>query len=81
MLVADFPVGAGAFTRPGSAASYAYSSIQFIDPKVQQHGDVAVLTYSLHAEGMDIVGAPRGRQKANDGLNSTSVYTRIDGGR
>ncbi len=57
-----------------------WSKWEIIDPKVQQYGDVAVLTYSLHAEGMDIVGAPgEAAKKQMTDWNSTSVYTRIDG--
>jgi ketosteroid isomerase-like protein len=46
---------------------------EMIEPKVQQHGDVAVLTYRLNTDGT-LSGKP-----AKTDWNSTSVYARIDG--
>ena len=47
---------------------------EMIDPKVQRHGDVAVLTYNLRSEAL----RPDGKQ-ATVRWNSTAVYARIDG--
>jgi ketosteroid isomerase-like protein len=44
---------------------------QMIDPKVQRHGDVAVLTYNLRSEALQ----PDGKQ-VTVRWNSTSVYAR-----
>jgi len=44
---------------------------EMIDPKVQRHGDVAVLTYNLRSEALQ----PDGKQVAVR-WNSTSVYAR-----
>ena len=48
---------------------------EMLDPKVQRHGDVAVLTYNLvnFMKGADGVERPFNR------WNSTSVYRKIDG--
>ena len=46
---------------------------ELIEPKVQQHDDVAVLTYRLNTDGT-LNGKP-----AKTDWNSTSVYARIDG--
>ena len=43
-----------------------------IGPKVQRHGDVAVLTYNLRSEGVQ----PDGKQ-VTVRWNSTSVYARV----
>ncbi len=48
------------------------SRYEMIDPKVQRHGDVAVLTYNLRSDGM----LPDGKQVTTR-WNSTSVYARI----
>ncbi len=47
---------------------------EMIGPKVQRHGDVAVLTYNLRSEGV----RPDGTQ-VTVRWNSTSVYARIGG--
>jgi ketosteroid isomerase-like protein len=46
-----------------------------IDPKVQRHGDVAVLTYNL----VDTGTQPGGTGKVTVRWNSTEVYARMDG--
>jgi len=46
---------------------------EMIGPKVQRHGDVAVLTYNLRSEAVRPDGEP-----ATIRWNSTSVYARID---
>jgi ketosteroid isomerase-like protein len=45
---------------------------EMIGPKVQRHGDVAVLTYNLRSEAVQ----PDGKQVTSR-WNSTSVYARI----
>ncbi|HJU66518.1 MAG TPA: nuclear transport factor 2 family protein [Gemmatimonadaceae bacterium] len=45
---------------------------EMIGPKVQRHGDVAVLTYNLRSEGVQ----PDGKQ-VTVRWNSTSVYARM----
>lgn len=45
---------------------------EMIDPKVQRHGDVAVLTYNLRSEALQ----PDGKE-VTVRWNSTSVYARI----
>jgi ketosteroid isomerase-like protein len=45
---------------------------EMIDPKVQHHGDAAVLTYNLRSEAMQ----PDGKE-AIVRWNSTSVYARV----
>ena len=47
---------------------------EMIDPKVQRHGDVAVLTYNLRSEALQ----PDGKQ-VTVRWNSTAVYARIGG--
>ena len=47
---------------------------EMISPRVQRHGDVAVLTYNLRSEAVQ----PDGRQTTVR-WNSTSVYARIGG--
>jgi len=47
---------------------------EMIGPRVQRHGDVAVLTYNLRSEAVQ----PDGRQ-VTVRWNSTSVYARIGG--
>ena len=47
----------------------------FIDPKVQRHGDVAVLTYRLVSEALQEPGCPGNAHV----WNSTQVYARVDG--
>jgi ketosteroid isomerase-like protein len=50
------------------------SSYEMIGPKVQRHGDVAVLTYNLRSEGVQ----PDGKALTVR-WNSTSVYARMSG--
>ncbi len=47
---------------------------EMIDPKVQRHGDVAVLTYNLRDDALQ----PDGKQ-VTVRWNSTSVYARLGG--
>ena len=46
-----------------------------IDPKVQWHGDVAVLTYNLASDWRRPTG-----ERGTARWNATAVYARIDGG-
>jgi len=48
---------------------------EMIDPKVQQRGDVAVLTFNLVSHGAQFGGGPKGDVR----WNSTEVYQRISG--
>jgi ketosteroid isomerase-like protein len=48
---------------------------EMIDPKVQQQGDVAVLTFNLISHGAQVGGGPKGDVR----WNSTEVYQRISG--
>jgi uncharacterized protein (TIGR02246 family) len=47
-----------------------------IDPKVQWHGEVAVLTYNLVD---DVLQQPDGPGNVRVAWNSTQVYARVDG--
>ena len=47
---------------------------EMLAPKVQRHGDVAVLTYNLHDEAVQPDGKP-----STLNWNSTSVYVRLHG--
>jgi uncharacterized protein (TIGR02246 family) len=49
--------------------------VEMVDPKVQRHGDVAVLTFNLVDYGARINGGPRSTAR----WNSTEIYQRIDG--
>jgi uncharacterized protein (TIGR02246 family) len=49
---------------------------EMIDPKVQQHGDVAVLTYNLVE---DLLQPADGAGSLHLAWNSTQVYARADG--
>jgi len=49
--------------------------IEMIDPKVQQSGDVAVLTFNLNDYGAQLGDGP----KTTARWNSTEVYQRING--
>ena len=53
------------------AGKIKVSRYEMIGPKVQRHGDVAVLTYNLRSEGVQ----PDGKSVAAR-WNSTSVYVR-----
>jgi ketosteroid isomerase-like protein len=46
-----------------------------VDPKVQQHGDIAVLTFNLISHGARFGQGPKGDVR----WNSTEVYQRISG--
>jgi ketosteroid isomerase-like protein len=48
---------------------------EMIDPKVQRHGDLAVLTFNLVDYGSQLGGSP----KSTTRWNSTEVYQKIDG--
>jgi ketosteroid isomerase-like protein len=48
---------------------------EMIDPRVQHHGDVAVLTFNLISHGAQLGDGPKGDVR----WNSTEVYRRIDG--
>lgn len=48
---------------------------EMIDPKVQQQGDVAVLTFNLISHGAQFGDGPKGDVR----WNSTEVYQRISG--
>jgi uncharacterized protein (TIGR02246 family) len=48
---------------------------EMLNPKVQSHGDVAVLTYNV----VNYARQPDGSEKPTTRWNSTSVYRRIDG--
>jgi uncharacterized protein (TIGR02246 family) len=48
---------------------------EIVDPKVQHHGDVAVLTYNL----LNFVKNADGSEGPGSRWNSTSVFRRIDG--
>lgn len=49
---------------------------EMLDPRVQHHGDVAVLTYNLVEDLQPSAEAPESRHLA---WNSTQVYARIEG--
>jgi uncharacterized protein (TIGR02246 family) len=51
------------------------SRFDMIAPKVQRHGDVALLTFNL----VSYVNAPDGKEVAVARWNSTEVYGRIEG--
>jgi uncharacterized protein (TIGR02246 family) len=51
------------------------SRFDMIDPKVQSHGDAALLTFNL----VSYVNGPDGKERAAARWNSTEVYGRIDG--
>jgi len=48
---------------------------EMIDPKVQQQGDIAVLTFNLISHGAQFEDGPKGDVR----WNSTEVYRRISG--
>lgn len=48
---------------------------ELLNPKVQLHGEVAVLTYNL----VNYAKQPDGSEKATARWNSTSVYRHVDG--
>lgn len=56
------------------AGKIKIASYAILNPRVQQHGNVAVLTYNLRSD----VVQPDGKQ-ATVRWNSTAVYTRIGG--
>jgi ketosteroid isomerase-like protein len=49
--------------------------VEMIDPKVQRHGDIAVLTFNLADYGGQFNGGPKSTVR----WNSTEIYRRIDG--
>jgi uncharacterized protein (TIGR02246 family) len=56
------------------AGKIKVASYEMLAPKVQRHGDVAVLTYNLRSEAVQ----PDGKQSTVR-WNSTSVYARLGG--
>jgi uncharacterized protein (TIGR02246 family) len=48
---------------------------EMLNPKVQRHGDVAVLTYNI----VNYLRQPDGSEKAGPRWNSTEVYQRTNG--
>jgi uncharacterized protein (TIGR02246 family) len=51
------------------------SRYDMIDPKVQAHGDSALLTFNL----VSYVTAPDGQERAIARWNSSELYARVDG--
>ena len=51
------------------------SRFDMIDPKVQPHGDSALLTFNL----VSYVTAPDGKERAVARWNSSELYARVDG--
>jgi uncharacterized protein (TIGR02246 family) len=51
------------------------SRFDMIDPKVQPHGDSALLTFNL----VSYVTAPDGKERAIARWNSSELYARVDG--
>jgi uncharacterized protein (TIGR02246 family) len=49
--------------------------VEMIDPKVQRHGDLAVLTFNLIDHGAQLDGGPKSTVR----WNCTEVYQRIEG--
>ncbi|MGA2715677.1 MAG: nuclear transport factor 2 family protein [Bryobacteraceae bacterium] len=58
------------------AGKIGISHYSMIDPKVQQYGDIAVLTYNLVD---DVIRTPDGPVNITIRWNCTQVYARIDG--
>jgi ketosteroid isomerase-like protein len=58
------------------AGTIKIARYDMIDPKVQWHGDVAVLTYNLVD---DVLQQPDGPGNVRVAWNSTQVYARVDG--
>ena len=48
---------------------------EMIGPKVQRHGDVAILTFNLVNEGAQLSGGPKSTAR----WNSTEIYRRVNG--
>ena len=48
---------------------------EMIDPRVQRHGDVAILTFNLVDYGAQLDGSPKSTAR----WNSTEIYQRING--
>jgi ketosteroid isomerase-like protein len=68
-----YEIVARAFDMHAIKAGLARRTLAVLEPEMQRHGDVMVLTYRLHTEGtLD------GKQADTD-WNSTSVYARVQG--
>jgi ketosteroid isomerase-like protein len=78
ILLASRPSEAQGF-RPEEVIAVAgklkVDRFEIVNPKVQHHGDVAVLTYNL----VNFVKAADGSESPGTRWNSTSVFRRIDG--
>jgi ketosteroid isomerase-like protein len=57
------------------AGKIKIEKVEMIDPKVQRHGDLAVLTFNLVDYGAQLDGGP----KTTARWNSTEVYQRLHG--
>jgi ketosteroid isomerase-like protein len=58
------------------AGKFKLERYEMIDPKVQQHGDVAVLTYNLVEDLLQLADGPG---SIHLGWNATQVYARAGG--
>ena len=58
------------------AGNIKIERFEMLDPKVQQHGDAAILTYNLVEDLQPSPDAPTSQHLA---WNSTQVYARIEG--
>jgi uncharacterized protein (TIGR02246 family) len=54
---------------------FTHPRYEMIDPKVQRHGDVAILTFNLINYGRP----EKGKEKIVARWNSTEVYSRMEG--
>lgn len=57
------------------AGTIKVSRFDMIDPRVQQHGDSALLTFNL----VSYVAQPDGQERAVARWNSSELYARMDG--
>jgi len=57
------------------AGKFKIDRYEMLNPKVQEHGDVAVLTYNV----VNYVKEPDGSEKVSPRWNSTSVFRRDNG--
>ena len=57
------------------AGKISIERFELIDPKVQRHGDIAVLTFNLVDYGGQLGGGPKSTVR----WNTTEIYQRING--
>jgi uncharacterized protein (TIGR02246 family) len=57
------------------AGKISIDRFEIIDPKVERHGEIAILTFNIVNEGAQLSGGPKSTKR----WNTTEIYQRING--